>query len=84
MRTTISVKDEILTDAKRQATQRNLSLSKFIERVLQEVISQSDIEEKSPPFKLITVTGKTASPEIDIDRTSALSVQDDIQILGKS
>ncbi len=76
MRTTISLPEPLLENARKSAAERGVTLSTVIEDALRHHLSQSDAA-KSDEFQLHTVQGKLADPDLDLDRTSELAAQDD-------
>jgi len=76
MRTTISVSQPLLENAKRRATERGVTLSRVVEDALRNHLQKT--RETAPrPFRLVTVRGKLVNPALDLDRTSALWTADD-------
>lgn len=76
MRTTVSVPDPLLENAKLLAAKRGITLSELVEDALRSQLSQA--EPSSPkPFQLHTVHGKLVNPKLDLDRTSSLVSMDD-------
>jgi hypothetical protein len=76
VRTTVDIADPLLNHAKRQAEKRGVTLSVVVEDALRAHLT-SKAKKDPGPFKLITVKGRLARPDIDINRTSALIVEDD-------
>jgi hypothetical protein len=76
MRTTISVSDTVLQSAKREAETRGVTVSVVVEDALRKFLSQS-ARPSGPSFHLPTVRGKLVNPDLDLDRTSALILQED-------
>jgi hypothetical protein len=76
MRTTITLPDTLLKNAKRRAAQRGVALSSLLEDALRGYLAGP---RPSPhaPFRLYTVRGRLVKPHLDLDRTSALFVSDD-------
>jgi hypothetical protein len=83
MRTTISLPDPLLENAKERASQRGITLSELIEDAVREHIAGKP-EPPEPPFQLLTFSGELVNPDIDLDRTSALIVAEDEEIYGKA
>lgn len=76
MRTTVSLPDPLLQNAKRRAAERHITLSGLIEDALRAHLARP--EKTAPaPFRLYTVRGRLVNPQIDLDRTSALVAADD-------
>jgi|HubBroStandDraft_4_1064222.scaffolds.fasta_scaffold501834_2 hypothetical protein len=76
MRTTISLPDPLLENAKQLAEQRGITLSALLQDALQQLFSRKPAT-PAPPFHLYTVRGKLVNPNLDLDRTSALVAADD-------
>jgi hypothetical protein len=76
MRTTVSVPDPLLENAKQLAAKRGITLSELIEDALRNQLSQADTSSPKP-FQLHTVRGKLVNPDLDLDRTSSLVSMDD-------
>jgi hypothetical protein len=78
MRTTVSVAEPLLESAKRQAKSRGTTLSAVVEDALRSHLAESP-RRKPEPFKLYTVRGKLVDPDLDLDKTSALVMNDDAE-----
>jgi hypothetical protein len=76
VRTTISISDPLLKNAKRRAAQRGVPLSTLIEDALRSHLTEAP-PAPGPPFRIHTVRGKLVDPSLDLDRTSALVSADD-------
>jgi hypothetical protein len=76
MRTTVSLSDGLIQNAKRLAQERGITLSLVVEDALLVYLSQKPAE-AIPPFQLHTVRGRLVDPSLDLDRTSALEVSED-------
>lgn len=76
MRTTVDLPGPLLNNAKRRAAERGVTLSAIIEDALRSHLA-SKRAASAPPFQLFTVKGRLVRPELDLDRTSALLVEDD-------
>jgi ribbon-helix-helix CopG family protein len=76
MRTTISIPEPLLENARRAARKKGMTLSAFVEDALRFHMSR---DHASPPskFRLHTVRGKLVDPALDLDRTAALLLADD-------
>jgi hypothetical protein len=76
MRTTVTLPDPLLRNAKRTAAARGVTLSAFVEDAVRAQLARTG--EKAPsPFKLHTVRGRLVQPDLNLDRTSALLTLDD-------
>lgn len=77
MRTTISLPDPLLENAKRLAAERGITLSALLADALRKVLLAPKAASSAPPFRLHTVRGRLVDPNLDLDRTSALIVAED-------
>ena len=76
MRTTISLPDPLLQNAKELAAQRGVTLSTILEDALRRLLAAPS--NSSPPeFRLHTVRGEPVDSTLDLNRTSALITLDD-------
>ena len=71
MRTTVSIADPLLENAKEDAARRGVTLSEVIEDALRGYLNLSP-EQPEKPFRLHTVKGKLVDPAIDLNKTSEL------------
>ena len=76
MRTTVSLPDPLLRNAKQRAAERHTTLSGLIEDALRAHLARPDKPVPSS-FRLYTVRGRLVNPRLDLDRTSALVAADD-------
>ena len=76
MRTTISLPDPLLENAKDLAAQRGVTLSTLVEDALRRFLA-TPVLESPPEFHLHTVRGEPVDPTLDLSRTSALVTLDD-------
>lgn len=76
MRTTVSISDPLLANAKQLAAQRGTTLSDVVEDALRMLLSSAG-SKPVKPFRLVTVRGGPTDPNLDLDRTSALITMDD-------
>ena len=76
MRTTVTLPDPLLRNAKRTAAARGVTLNAFLEDAVRAQLAR-DNGGPAPPFRLHTVRGKLVQPGLDLDRTSALVALDD-------
>jgi hypothetical protein len=76
MRTTISIPEPLLENAKRRAAKRGVTLSTLVEDALRSHLTEAP-PPAAGPFRLHTVRGKLVDPRLDLDRTSALVSADD-------
>jgi len=77
MRTTVSRDDRLGEAAKRRAREQGLSLSAWIARAIEDLLTRSEQDLEAPPFRLVTVGGDGPQPGVDLDRISELTVADD-------
>jgi len=78
MRTTVSLPEPLLENAKRRAAVRGVTVSEVIEDALRSHLSET-ARPNTAPFRLFTVRGKLVDPQLKLDRTSALLAEDDIE-----
>ncbi|HTD43530.1 MAG TPA: DUF6364 family protein [Bryobacteraceae bacterium] len=76
MRTTISLPDALLENAKQYAAERRTTLSALLEDALRRQLALHPPSSASH-FRLRTVRGKLVNPNLDLDRTSQLVELDD-------
>lgn len=77
MRTTISLPEPLLENAKQLAAERGTTLSALLEAALRNFLLAPRPASSAPPFRLHTVRGRLVNPNLDLDRTSALVVAED-------
>jgi hypothetical protein len=78
MRTTITIDEHLLRAAKRVAAQRGVTLSEVIQESLRAQLAAKPVG-TGRPFKLITFRGRGPRRGVDLDRTSALLEDDDVE-----
>ena len=76
MRTTISLPNALLENAKQLAAERRITLSALLEDALRCQLALHTPSSASS-FRLHTVLGKLVNPNLDLDRTSHLVELDD-------
>jgi hypothetical protein len=76
MRTTVSLPDPLLDNARQSAAARGITFSALVEDALRHLLAKAPAG-AAPPFRLHTVRGKPLDPELDLSRTSALLVRED-------
>jgi len=76
MRTTISLDDQLAKQVRRAAADRDMSVSAFIAKTLDDALKRREAPE-SPPFRLVTVKGGRIRPGVDLDRPRTLDVEED-------
>jgi hypothetical protein len=72
MRTTITIHDDLLEEAKNVAHQRNCTLGKVIEEALQLSFAKQKQLEPEVPVKFPTFGGKGVLPGVNLDSTADL------------
>ena len=82
VRTTISIPAELLQNAKALAAQRAVTLGTVIEDALRIHLAGKE-SKRTPEFHLYTVRGKLVNPNLNLDRTSALTTfEDELEFAG--
>jgi len=81
MRTSISLDDCLAERVRRRARAEGLSVSAWIARALDDRLKQ--LEEKPPPFRLVTVGGEGVRAGVDLDRPRELLVAEDVSRYGR-
>jgi hypothetical protein len=76
MRTTVSLPDPLLDHARQTAAERGITFSVLVEDALRLMLAKAPAG-AATPFRLHTVRGKLVDPDLDLNRTSALAVQED-------
>ena len=76
MRTTISLDDQLARQVRRAAAARDMSVSAFISKTLDDALKRHDPSEP-PPFRLITVRGVRPRPGINLNRPRELEARED-------
>lgn len=71
MKTTINVNDQLLRQAKQRATNRGITLTRFIEDALRAKLMDEDRDSPAFELQLKTVRGH-APPNVDISDREAL------------
>ena len=73
MRTTISIRDDLLEESKRRALERHTTLSEVIEDALRVAMSAPKAAaDRVPAVRLRTFRGKGLRPGVDLDHSTAL------------
>lgn len=75
MRTTISLPEPLLKNARQKASERGVTLSVMVEDALRSYFAEKP--RRAGSFRLYTVRGTLVRPDLDLDRTSALLTADD-------
>ncbi len=76
MRTTVNIREALLSGAKRLATQRGATLSDVVEDALRFYLANQGRKNR-PPFEAHVVTGELVDPLLNLDRTSELVARED-------
>ena len=72
MRTTIRLDDELLTQVKKVAAERNRTLTSLIEDALRQMLAQQQSIAERQPVRLTTVQGNGPLPGVDLDDSAVL------------
>ena len=72
MRTTVTILDGLLRQAKQAAAERSCTLSEIIQEALQKVFSQQRTAGRQRPTRLTTFRGQGVLPGIDLDKSATL------------
>lgn len=81
MRMTISMEDRLAEDVRREAAARDLSVSAFIAKTLDDALKRPQ-STQAKPFRLITVGGNGPLSGVDLDRPRELESRDDEERYG--
>jgi hypothetical protein len=81
MRTTINLAPTVLENAKAAALGRGVTLGEFVEDAVRSYLSPAN-KTAPPKFTLHTVKGQLVQPNLNLDRTSALLLEDDEAAYG--
>ena len=71
MRTTVSIEDHLLSDAKRFASATGRTLSQVVEDALRESLAREPKRERTE-FRMRTVGGRGVLPGVDLDDSAGL------------
>lgn len=82
MRTTLNLDTPILENAKAAAVGRGVTLGELVEDAVRAYLAPKDVA-TVPPFQLHTVRGTLIQPDLDLTRTSALLLAEDVETYGK-
>jgi len=82
MRTTVDIPEPILQTAKDLASEKHVTFSNVVEEALRGFFAKKPAN-AAVPFRLHTVRGRLVQPNLDLDRTSALLLDDDESAFGK-
>ena len=81
MRTTLSIDDGLLEDAKRRADELNVSVSALVEQGLRSLLAAEPALTARPPFRLLTFGGDGLAPGMTWARLAELSQEDEVERL---
>jgi len=83
MRTTITVDDRLLAQLKRRAVESGTSVSRVIEQAVRLFIRQPSPVKRHERFELVTFGAGGRFSCRNIDKTSALIEEDDLERFGR-
>lgn len=83
MRTTITVEEGLLTALKDAAHRRGASVSQLISEAVRQLLA-SEAPSPAEPFRLVTFRGDGPLPGVDLDRTSELLDQENLDSLRRA
>ena len=73
MRTTIRMRDRLLREAKKRASERGISLTAFIEEAVeQKIYAYGDRTRPEQEYVLPTFRGEGVYPHVDLDESASL------------
>jgi len=72
MRTTLSIHDPLLRQAKEISLQRNISVSQVVEEALQSAFGKKANKSRGPALRFKTFQGDGLQPGVDLSSSSAL------------
>jgi hypothetical protein len=72
MRTTVTIRDDLLRRARQAALERSCSLSELVEESLQRALSVQQPAFRGKPTRLPTFRGKGLQPGVDLDSSANL------------
>jgi hypothetical protein len=78
----VDLPEPLLKSAKRLAAEQHVTLSAVLQDALRGHLGKKPAQ-AAAPFRLHTVRGRLARPELDLDRTSALLLEDDEAAFGE-
>jgi hypothetical protein len=76
MRTTVSLPDPLLDNARQSAAKRGITFSMLVEDALRLLLAKAPAGAEAP-FRLHTVRGELVDTDLDLSCTSALAAQED-------
>ena len=72
MRTTVTIRDDLLRRARQVALQRSCTLSELVEESLQRALSSQPASARTKPTRLPTFRGRGLQPGVDLDSSAGL------------
>jgi hypothetical protein len=72
MRTTVRLDDDLLTEAKRLAASRGITLTALLDEALREIVARRSRAEPPKPPELPTFAGRGLQPGVDLDDSASL------------
>jgi hypothetical protein len=72
MRTTVTIRDDLLRRARRVALQRSCTLSELVEESLQRALSGQQASARTKPTRLPTFRGRGLQPGVDLDSSAGI------------
>ncbi len=72
MRTTVTIRDDLLRRARQVALQRSCTLSQLVEESLQRALSSQQASAQTKPTRLPTFRGRGLQPGVDLDSSAGL------------
>jgi hypothetical protein len=72
MRTTISLPDPLLAQARRRAAETGRTLTAFVADAVREALARRTRVHEQPPVRLTTFRGSGLQPGVDLDDSAAL------------
>ena len=72
MRTTVRLNESLMTEVKRYAAKRQITITAVIEEALRDIMAREKKRQQIPPTKLTTVGGRGLFFFIYLDDTSSL------------
>jgi Arc/MetJ family transcription regulator len=73
MRTTVSIDDALLAEAKRLALERHCSLGEVLTEALRQLVIARKSSRKASSTRLTTFKGKGIQPGVDLDSNASLA-----------
>jgi hypothetical protein len=78
MRTTVTIEDGLLEDAKRRADELDTTLSAYIEEALRLRMTRDDQPAERPPFRVVTFGGDGLVPGVSWDDVREIASEDEV------